>query len=1496
MKKIVLLLLLVSVSFVCICRAEIQLEVCEDGPCRPIVLINGDDVYISIDAYSNIYLGGGHAGAQMYSGHNATTFEYSINGSPWNFIPDQFLDMGTIPNDPDAPRTYTFQASIRDFLGSNYESMLGRNFLIRVNYDVWTYERYIVPIPIILSCPSINSIAVHNVDCAGGSNGNMNIYLSRELYGGEQMRPNLKIKDGLLNEYAGDFTVNGQVLTIPNLAANIYAFKITTTMPVPAVQGMETTFPAYTYYLDAPDDDPNFYRENIAITEPDTVRVSAQKFDAVCFGDFGSIQFTAIGGTQDNYVLHYRKQGTEYSTQNFPTTGNVLTIQSLTAGIYDYYVTDNNNCVSETHTIEIRQSDEAISIFDVTTQNATGQGKTDGQIQFAVQGGSGDYIVSYQFESQNHTLDPVEPDKYIIVGAAGEYQITIMDSGGCVYSETFTVYDIPPLTAIIEKTNSILCHDGITGQLVAHASGGIPNYTYQWLKKTGETYSELSSENDSVVGNLFAGIYGVKITDSNIPASDTTIYYTLTEPDALMTSVFSQDVTCFGNNNGQLRIAVQGGTKPYTLHYRQDENDTFLDMQPNVEDSVFLVSNLPAGIYRYYVTDQNDCSDGTLESQTINQPDAPLTIASVGLKMPTGFGLANGRVTLQITGGTPETTGAKYHVTWKNAQNTTLTSTESVNTEGVFVTVIDNLPEGDYSVEVKDKNYAGVANACFLTASYHLEQPDPLTVTLENRDTISCYDETTGVLVAHALGGVRSTTAALPYHYQWYKIENNNPVWLTTQTDSIIRNLPAGAYQVRITDEGDPANRVESEIFTITQPTLLTTNLTTRNISCYGTNDGYIRIKVSGGVGGYHLFYKQLSVDVNYREQTINSSNSTFELENLIADNYEIYIIDANNCYAKINSEEICEITLLQPDAPLTIASVVKTDISGFGRSDGSIVLTAEGGTPKDDNTYTIEWRNTNNQLISTPSNLSVGTYAVTITDKNGCAVSDTYTLTQPEQLTGTLEETHFVSCFESVDGQLIAHVQGGVKNPNVSELPYKYTWYSGDGRSLPVLTAIYDSILSNIPAGNYQVIIEDYSRITNSIILNYTLMQPELLTATATQAEVYCGGTTTISVEVQGGTLPYRYEWATGNRTSAVQNVGAGIYPVRVVDARGCETTVSAVVTTPSDLQVSGVTHHPICYEASNGGIELQVSGGVAPYSYLWNTGKTSQNLENVPAGNYFVTVTDVHDCSLFQSFVLTDPEPLQVHIGEDRTLCNGQQLTIAPAVEDPQTSFAWTGPNQFSAITPTVTVNDAGMYRLTITDSNGCQATDSLQVVVKTLDISSEIVVANHIFAGDTIMIVNVSHPEPDRSEWLFNADDPIIVFENEPYYTKVMFTETGNFTIGHRTYVDACYQDDFRTLTVVEAEDRDTTTYGESIVKQFVVYPNPNQGKFSISVELNKVSPIRLRIFDLIHGIVVHDRRETGKEQYLLDYDLSLVPGAYILLLETPSGNLNAKMIAY
>jgi hypothetical protein len=321
---------------------------------------------------------------------------------------------------------------------------------------------------------------------------------------------------------------------------------------------------------------------------------------------------------------------------------------------------------------------------------------------------------------------------------------------------------------------------------------------------------------------------------------------------------------------------------------------------------------------------------------------------------------------------------------------------------------------------------------------------------------------------------------------------------------------------------------------------------------------------------------------------------------------------------------------------------VCGTNVSCNGANDGSINLTVTGGA--DCTAYTFNW--SNGATTEDVSNLRAGTYSVTVTDANGCSTSSSFTLTEPAQLlssgvAATYVCGHNVSCAGSNDGSINLTVTGGA-----SCTAYTYLWSNG---------ATTEDV-SNLTAGNYSVTVTDANGCSTTS--NFTLTEPdELRVRSITSATFECGyniscnGASDGSIDLtpEGGAtcVAYTYNWSNGATTEDLGGLTAGTYNVTVTDANGCSTTASITLTQPALLQSSGIAAtyacgtNVSCNGANDGSINLTATGGAdcRAYTFNWSNGATTEDVSNLTAGTYSVTVTDANGCSTTSSFTLTEP-----------------------------------------------------------------------------------------------------------------------------------------------------------------------------------------------------------------------------------------------------------------
>ncbi|MFM1915167.1 MAG: hypothetical protein RLZZ531_836, partial [Bacteroidota bacterium] len=526
-------------------------------------------------------------------------------------------------------------------------------------------------------------------------------------------------------------------------------------------------------------------------------------------------------------------------------------------------------------------------------------------------------------------------------------------------------------------------------------------------------------------------------------------------------------------------------------------------------------------------------------------------------------------------------------------------------------------------------------------------------------------------------GDAMQLTAA---YSQWANYFWTGPQGFTSTihnpTISNIGLLNSGVYELDISFNGSACtfNNLTNSIIVNPLPTISLIDL--NNVTCYNAGNGSIQTSAQG------------SNPISYLWSNANTTNT---ISSLTPGSYNLEVQDGNTCISDTT------FSITQPDTLIaTTVSLIDYngyDISCHNYTNGSINVTATGGTQP----YTYAW--SNGQTTSVLTGLSAGSYSVTVTDANGCTATSSITITQPApiQLTSTIQN---VLCFGGNNGSVNASITGGV-------FPYSILWSNG-----PVNQSI-----NNLTAGQYQITVTDINGCVDSLESN--VLQPaQPLSCSHTQVDVLCYGESTGSIDltVNGGTPGYQFSWSTAQTSEDLTNLPTGFYSVSVTDANNCSVTYGATIQQPTaPLSFSGLVTPIGCFGDTTGAVNIAVSGGTPNYTYLWNNGQTTQNINTLTAGNYAVVITDDHNCLLNGNFVVNQPQfPLLLTETHQDAGCFGPgSIDLTTSGGTAPYSFFW---DNLVFVEDQLTV-PSGTYEVQVQDGNGCS--DSLTVTILNLAI---------------------------------------------------------------------------------------------------------------------------------------------------------------------------------
>jgi hypothetical protein len=574
---------------------------------------------------------------------------------------------------------------------------------------------------------------------------------------------------------------------------------------------------------------------------------------------------------------------------------------------------------------------------------------------------------------------------------------------------------------------------------------------------------------------------------------------------------------------------------------------------------------------------------------------------------------------------------------------------------------ITGVPAGSYTVTVTDSLGKTV------TSTFVVNQPDPLAIpgTVTH---VTINGQSTGGVNTTPAGGVG------PYTFSWSN----------SATTEDLTGVPAGSYTVVVTDAN---GATATNTFVVNQPAPLTIPGTITHVTINGQSTGGVNTTPAGGVGPY----------------TFSWSNSaiTEDLTGVPAGTYTVVVTDANG------ATKSATFIVNQP-APLTVPGVV-TNVTTAGGSNGAIDITPAGGVGP----YTYVW--SNGATTQDLTGIAAGTYTVTVTDANGATKSATFVVTQPANTGFPIVSTcttPYVVTLESV-----TLVNG------------KYEWIWSVRNSNPgngYNGTVQDLSHWNITIGNCATFSSIVSGATSTNGTSWTSFTPSFQPDPSIKNTCPTGNVIKFNLGTTGSAKSYYKLVTTQNLPVDMQAVayyksgtktgcGTVCFP-----GFGCQYSVSATHTNVS------------CNGGNNGSINLTVTGGKSPYTYNWSNGKTTQDISGLTAGTYIVTVTDANGAIKKDTTVITAPSAISIAGTVTNVTCKGSEtgkvdITVtggtAPYTytwdDDNHNSNSWgnwcgghNSNTSNNATTKDIDELEAGTYKVTVKDANGCTKTATFTV----------------------------------------------------------------------------------------------------------------------------------------------------------------------------------------
>lgn len=1049
--------------------------------------------------------------------------------------------------------------------------------------------------------------------------------------------------------------------------------------------------------------------------QPNTPVITSTVVGTTCELSNGSINMSVTGGVTPYTIIWSGSQTTE-------------DLSNIPAGTYDVTVTGANGC-SSTASINVPNTNPPFTINANIVANTTCTGGNGSITLNVTPAGTYTYLWSTNATTPSITNQP-----------PGTYDVTVSAGGACTQTASFTIPDQPNTPTINPNVLQSTC-DLSNGSISLSVSGGVPPYTYLW--STNATTPNLS--------NIPAGSYDVTVTGANGCSSTASINVGNNNPPINVNANIVANTTCNGGN-GSITLIV---TPPNTYTYLWSTNAT----TPNL-------NNLPPGTYDVTVSAGGTCTQ-TASFTVPDQPNLPNITPNI---IPSTCDLNNGAVSLSVSGGvgpftylwsTNATTpnlnnipAGGYDVTVTGANgcsnvaninvgnfnppiniNANVIANTSCSSNGngsIFLSVtppnnaytymwsnnattpnISGLLPGTYVVTVS------AGGSCIETQAFVVPD-DPNAPELSFTFVPSTCGLSNGSINLSVFGGVP------PYTYLW----SNN------QTTQDISNLVEDIYSVTVTGaNGCTATEgvvIPNEIIPITidanvtpKTSCLVNNgaislsLTPNNLSILWSNNstspnlnnlapGTYTVTVSAGgscteVASFTIDdateIPELVVDVTPAYCSL--PNGSIDLDvlsgaepfkykwlngpvtqdqfNLPAGNYTVTVTTALGCTATT------VVGVPNNDLPIDIQGVVSDNVSCTAPNGFIDIDVSPAG-----NNYTFLW--SNGKKTEDINNLPAGIYTVVVT-LGSCDVFATFEVLD-NALSPNLSVTAIPATCNQANGAANATVSGGSS-------PYTYLWSN---------TAKTEDI-NNVPPGTYTITVTDFfgcsSTASVTIPNNNIALNISGITAENTSCTVANGGIN-ITVSPAGS---YTYLWSNAAGAEDLNNLPAGPYSVTVSAGGSCSATAAFTVTNnTTDPVIAPVVTPAIC-GASNGAIDLTISGAAGPYSFNWLNMGSTEDLSNILSGNYSVTVTALNGCTADTTLNVPNNSSTFSLSGVAAPLNNctsdngAVNLTVTPAGTY---TYLWST----TAVTEDISNLPAGTYSVSVTETGNCIATASFIV----------------------------------------------------------------------------------------------------------------------------------------------------------------------------------------
>ena len=870
----------------------------------------------------------------------------------------------------------------------------------------------------------------------------------------------------------------------------------------------------------------------------------------------------------------------------------------------------------------------------------------------------------------------------IFTTQCGKHRVTVFDQTTFSFNEY--IFFIPcPVTVGLGQLEKIKCFGDSSGILIAPTYGGIvfdpdsstfdslgfysPNdttgdeyYTYQWFSSSNLLGANLTPIGDSTntLDNVSAGFYNVVVTDA-IGCRDTLDYRRINNPYPLfIDSVKTTDISCYGGQDGSIMIAVNGGRK-----FHSTRNYFYFVLDSN-NDTIYRSDNL---VISSNFSQLSALSDSSLVIDSILFDN--LTFGTYNIVVEDSFGCLIDTL-FTLTEPQPYEVYVTEVIPIQCISDSGLFVIDSINggngTESYYWMESNStsnwcfelLPGQGYDIVIYDTIY-GCSDTIFIDT---IQADFEITINETINDVLCNGDASGSIIIDTTFGG------NIPYTYTWGGFGQGPSI------DSLF----AGNYFLEIEDD---IGCKQTFYFDVDQNDAIFVNSSLTSPSCNGLSDGVIEVNVNGGQSPYSLNWS-------------NGTGISDSLFGLSTGSYTLNVTDDNLCeYSTI-------ITLSEPDSLLLYFDNYDNPLDCYGGLTPISAIISGGTGP-----FNFSWSNgsTTSQTV-----IGAGLWTCDIIDNNGCTVSESITITQPNEFYISDSSSNNPLCSDG--GSASIQTTGGT-------LPITYLWSTGETTQS----------ISNVLVNTCWVIATDSCGNTDSV--GFELLPYDLVTSVSYNDTNHIS---TVEVDPISTGSSFLHEWFDINgvlvaSSSSVINLCQGTYVVKTTDqSNGCFVEDTLVVdwyllADIVDLEKTTVYPDSLLW-------------GFGPYSYLWGptTGFATQQA-NICPGDHWLEVTDRDGCTI-DTFFTIDEITVDLSPANELIECDLENLDIELSVTpeggtDPYT-YLWTNGDTDST---TNLALSPGPLSVTIMDNNACTLDTTFRIAAMTPECVPNVFTPNNDDVND-------------------------------------------------------------------------------------------------------------------------------------------------------------------